>query len=303
MLVPCLLLATPSARAGGALDRFEDAHRPSGESRKSDRTPSSSSSSSDDDTDTSEDDDDYDSYEEESVTGTSGGDATIALFFVCVLPPFAFACFQPAHRPAREVYGSDRLYIEPMGDWRDDALIISERRYHPKDRERFRWVELSAVGFRAFNEPVVYSHDLDATAWLGPVLMHLSWEHFYEQIQETDEWDHLNLYGGHLGANVLGPWIDPVELYMLAGVSVVHGEAATPAFDVGLDLRVYPIEPLALNSSAMLSVFEIGPVLLDARLQMGVALGPMEIRLGPRWLYQGDAQGFWGPSAAVVGRI
>jgi hypothetical protein len=90
---------------------------------------------------------------------------------------------------------------------------------------------------------------------------------------------------------------------MFAGASVIHGEAVTPAFDVGLDVRVYPVEPLALNASAMLSVFEIGPVLLDARLQMGVALGPMEIRLGPRWLYQGDAQGFWGPAAVVAGRL
>jgi hypothetical protein len=108
---------------------------------------------------------------------------------------------------------------------------------------------------------------------------------------------------GHLGANVLGPYVDLMELYLSAGVLVLHGEAWTPAFDAQLDARIYPIEPLALHAAASVSVFAIGPVLLDAVVDAGVALGPIEIRLGPRWLYQQGAQGFWGPMATLVGRM
>jgi hypothetical protein len=189
-----------------------------------------------------------------------------------------------------------------MGERSEDG-ILSDRVYRPSDRERFRWAELSLHGFRAFNEAVVYSHDLDGTVWLGPVLLHLSWEHFYEQLQGSRRWDHLNVYGAHLGANTLGPWVDGLELYLLAGASAIHGDALTPAFDVGLELRAYPVAPLTVHGAATLSVFEVGPVLLDGRAQIGVALDRLEIRAGPRWLYQGDAQGFWGPAAALAVRF
>jgi hypothetical protein len=303
MLVWVLLIGLVARSAhAGALDRFEDAHRPSDDGHKTEdrsRSQSSTSSSSSDDDDWDEEDDH--GYDDEDDTGASG-DSTWALFFFCALPPVLFACVHPAHRPAREPYGGPRLYLEPMGERSEDG-IISERRYHPKDREKFRWAELSVHGFRAFNEPVVYSHDLDGTVWLGPILLHLSWEHFYEQIEQSDRWDHLNLYGVHLGANTVGPFVDGLELYLLAGASAIHGDAFTPAFDAGLELRAYPIEPLALYGSAMLSFFEIGPVLVDGRAEIGVALGPVELRAGPRWLYQGDAQGFWGPMAALAARF
>jgi hypothetical protein len=113
----------------------------------------------------------------------------------------------------------------------------------------------------------------------------------------------MDLLRGHLGANVLGPYVSFMELYLSAGALVMHGEEWTPAFDAQLDTRVYPVEPLALHALATMSVFGIGPVLLDVTLDAGVALGPIEIRLGPRWLYQGAAQGFWGPSATLVGRM
>jgi hypothetical protein len=163
--------------------------------------------------------------------------------------------------------------------------------------------ELSLSGFRAFNEPVIYTHTLALRAWLGQVVATAGWEHFYERIVETGEWDHLDLLRGRLGANVLGPYVDFMEAYLSAGVLVMHGEEWTPAFDAELDLRAYPIEPLAIHAAGAVSVFGIGPVLLDATLDAGVALGPIEIRLGPRWLYQQGAQGFWGPMATLAGRM
>jgi hypothetical protein len=293
--------AVPRPSWAGALERFQKPHRPPDDDRDKRSSSSESSSSSADD---HEEYDDYGSYDDyESDEEASGGDGTWALFFFCAIPPLTFGCFLPAHRPAREVYGSDRLYLEPVGQRTSDGLV-TERAYLPEDREEFRWGEISFLGFRAFNEPVVYSHDLDLTFWLGPVLAHLSWEHFYEQLEDTDDWDHLNLFGGHLGANVLGPFVDFLELYLLAGAIVLHyGDEWIPAFDAGLDLRAYPAEPLAMHASANLSVFEHGPVLLDARLGAGVALGPIEIRAGPRWLYQGEAQGFWGPAVTLAGRF
>jgi hypothetical protein len=299
--VTAMMLA-PFASAGGALDRFEKAHRPAPSS------PDRSSSSKDDDDDDDDDDDespDWSSSDgEPSDSDSGGGDATWALAVLCAPPPFLFACVHPSHRPAREPYDDEGHYVEPRGDRSEDVPFApTSRVYLPEQTERFRWVELSLSGFRAFNEAVIYSHDLEVSAWLGPIVPHLRWEHFYEEIQETGEWDHLDRFGLHLGANVLGPWVEPVEAYLSAGAGLLHGEEWTPAFEAGLDVRIYPIEPLVLRPSAMLSVFAIGPLLLDLRLEAGVALGPLEIRLGPRWLYQGEAQGFWGPSAALVGRI
>jgi hypothetical protein len=294
----------PASRAGGALDRFEQAHRPSS-------SPERSSSDSDDDDDDDDDDasgfdssDDYDSSLGESEGDSDGDGGAIGLIVLCAIPPILFACVHPSHRVSRQPYDDDGHYIEPVGDRSEDSSLEPTRRvYLRAQQERFRWAELSLSGFRAFNEAVVYSHDLELMAWLGPVVPHLRWEHFYEEIQDTGQWDHLDRFGLHIGSNVLGPWVEGMEAYLLAGVGVLHGEEWTPAFEAALDLRIYPVEPLAIRPSATLSVFGIGPVLLDARLEAGVALGPLEIRLGPRWLYQGQAQGFWGPSAALVGRL
>ena len=61
-------------------------------------------------------------------------------------------------------------------------------------------------------------------------------------------------------------------------------------------------KPIAIQATAIASVYEIGPVLLDSSIQAGVALDRFEVRVGPRWLYQGDAQGFRGPAASLAVR-
>jgi hypothetical protein len=299
-LLVCVLIASP-VHAAGALDRFEDAHRPAPSPKPKPHDDSKSSSSSS----TSSNDDDDDDDGGSGSSDESGAGAQIALLFACMVPPFGFACFQPPHRVSVEVYDSAGNYIRPPDSPDADVpALFSEASFTDKSMHRARWIELGLLGFFAANERWVGSHELAFSAWLGPVRWHSRWEHFYETVAETGELDHLDLVAGHFGANVLGPWVPGLELYLLAGAMVVHGEAWTPAFDVGLEARIHPVEPLALASSAMLSIFGEGPVLLDMRLEAGVALGQVELRAGPRWLYQGEeAQGFWGPTASLTARF
>jgi len=295
-----------AASAGGALDRFERAHRPPPSSPSQDRDDdrsSSSSSSGDDD-----DDDDWtmtsDSSDDDDSGGTTDGDIRWALVVPCMVPPLAFACFHPSHRLSAKPYHARGLYVEPSGTRAEAApAITSDATYADVDRRRVRYFELQGSGFRAFNEDWIMGHELTGTFWAGMLLFRASWERLYEQVEDSGETDELDLFTGHLGANVLGPFVDSLEMVWWVGALAMHGEAWTPAFNLGADLRFYPIEPLAAYSSAMLSIFEYGPVLLDTRWQVGVALDRFEVRAGPRWLYQGDAQGFWGPSAALAMRF
>ncbi|MBW2455606.1 MAG: hypothetical protein JRI68_13895, partial [Deltaproteobacteria bacterium] len=227
-----------------------------------------------------------------------------ALVLPCLAPPFAFACFHPSHRLSAKPYHRRGLYVEPRGPRSEAApALASDATYADVDRRRVRYFELQATGFRAFNESWLMGHELTGTFWAGMVLFRGSWERLYEQVEETGATDDLDLFTGHLGSNVLGPFVDSLEMYWWFGALAMRGEAWTPAFNLGAELRFYPVEPVAAYSSTMVSIFEYGPVLVDTRWQVGVALDRFEVRVGPRWLYQGDAQGFWGPSAALAVRF
>jgi hypothetical protein len=193
---------------------------------------------------------------------------------------------------ARVPYGQG-VYLEP--DARSNT-------FSPEQRRAFRWLDLGVSGFAALNAERVLTQELEATLFLPKVSLHASWEHFYE-LMFDGKTDHLDIIAGHLGFNMLGPVAKSAELHLLLGASGMRGKVWTPAFDVGIDARFYPLKPLAIRSSAIVSVFPIGPALLDARAQLGVSIGRFDIVAGPRVLYQGRAQGFWGPSAAVVVRF
>ncbi len=215
-----------------------------------------------------------------------------------------FACLHPAHRVSTDVYHPRGHYVEPMEPrGKVSPALLSKATYGEADWNRGRWFEIEATGFRAQNEAMVFSHDLDLTAWILPVLVHVGWEHFYERVEKTGAFEHLELVSFHIGANVLGPFLPSVELYALSGLSVMKGEFFTPAFEFGGALRIYPFKPLALHVSAMTVLFEHGPLLLDGRAQLGVTFDRYEVRIGPRILVQGEAQGFWGPSAAMAVRF
>jgi hypothetical protein len=290
-----LLAAAPGpALAGdGALDRFEKAHQPppdrSSDTKSSSKSDSSSSSSTTDDTSSTS-----------SSTSSSGdaSDGRLFVLFVCLVPPITFACLMPSHRVAAEPYATPKLYIEPEGPRGEDG-----RRYRRGDLERARIVEVGITGFRSLNEDV-FSHELGFTLWLGTLLINGRWEHMYERIETTGGFDSLDILRAHLGANILGPFVDRAELYMNAGALFLRGDGDfLPAFDAGLELRVYPTDPLALRAASMASIFPIGPILVDTRLEAGIAMGPVEVRAGGRYLYQNGAQGFWGPVATVAGRF
>ncbi len=295
------------AQAGGALDRFEQAHRPApspSRDRDDDDDSSSSSDSNDDSSDPWDGSDDDRDYDGGSGHDGDAADARLALILPCMLPPFVFACFHPSHRLSTKPYHPRGLYVEPSGS-RSEAFpaLTSDVTYADVDRRRVRYFELQGSGFRAFNQSWIMGHELAGTFWAGMVLIHASWERLYEQVEETGAHDQLDIFTGHLGSNILGPFVETIELYGWFGALALHGDAWTPAFNAGAELRFYPTEPLTAYSSAMFSIFEVGPVLLDARWQLGVALGRFEVRAGPRWLYQGDAQGFWGPSASLAVRL
>lgn len=298
------LLAPSAARAdkdGGALDRFQSSHSDSSSkpdsSGGSPPSPSTSSSSSD---------------LSVSDPTTSGGDPTatpassssgtvlggMVLLLACFTPPLSFACLMPSHRVSVTPYARAGLYMEPQEvPWTDDL------EYREADLERLRHVEVGVTAFRALNEAVL-SHELAATAWLQMVLFRFKWEHLYERIETTGAWDHLDIFRWHIGANVLGPFVPRAELYMMVGALVLYGNGeAIPAFDIGGDLRVYPARPLALNLTLMGSAFGEGPALFDTRLEAGIAIGQAEVRAGARFLTQSGAQGFWGPTATLVGRF
>jgi hypothetical protein len=298
------LLVTSPAFAGGALDRFEEPHR---------TKPSPKPQPSSDDDDDDDDDDAYDSSWSSTDTDDDddggGGDSTggqIALFGLCLIPPFGFSCFMPPHRQSVDVYDEKHgpIVRPPPSEEADRPAVTSEARFTDEDFERVRWVELGAMGFFAANERWVGSHELAFSAWLGPVRLHSRWERFYERVPDTGELDNLDLFAVHLGSNVVGPLVPGLELYLLAGMLAMYGEVWTPAFDVGLEARIYPTDPLAIAASTMITVFEQGPVLLDMRLEAGITIDRFELRAGPRWLYQGDdVQGFWGPTATFAARF
>ncbi len=210
----------------------------------------------------------------------------------------------PAHRVATSPYAPRGLYVLSEHDgplwqrsgWNDPGAYAEE------DRSRVRWFEFEATGFAALNGPAVMGHDLDARLFLPRLSIHASWERLHE-VRLNGTLDHLDILGGHLAFNVTGPYTSWLEPHLLIGASGMHGVAWTPAFDAGLDARIYPINPLVLRPSAMVSVFAHGPPLLDARFEIGVSLGRFDVVAGPRVLYQGQAQGFWGPAASLVARF
>ncbi len=307
LLLLCSAHTATPAWAQGALDRFERPH-----------TRPTTSHDNDDDDDDSDDDDLSGSYSSwngppspnsDDGGGLSSGssndddDDDDMLIALCWIPIFTVPCILPAHMPSRNPYGRDGVYIEPPGERVGGLPYASEQAGFSKTSwRRMRYAELELSGFMALDENALLSHRLQATVWLGGMNFTAGWEHFYERLASGGV-DHLNFYRFHYGFNLLGPYVEGLELYPRIGALLLHGQELTPALDMGAEARIYPAKPIAIYGSAIASVFERGPVLLDARLQVGVSVGRFEVRAGPRVLYQGAEEGFWGPAATVVSRF
>ena len=310
-LVMALTVAASYARAGGALDRFERSHT------SDDDDDASSSASSDDDShshsygdDDDDDDDDDDTWGDDDDASSSGSgsssdtDGKLMVLAGCVIPAFTIPCIMPAYHTGRDPYRREGLYVKPEGELEISFPGVGDpATFTEASVDAIRYAEVELSGFMAMDETALLSHRLQLTVWLGAVHLAANWEHFYERL-DSGAVDHLNFYRFHYGFNLLGPYVDGIEIYPRLGVLLLHGEELTPAFDIGGEIRAYPAKPLAIYGSAIASVFELGPVLLDARAQVGVSLDGFEVRAGPRVLYQGDAaEGFWGPAATVLGRF
>jgi hypothetical protein len=200
--------------------------------------------------------------------------------------------------PAAIIYNdrSDGAYVKP---WRrrEDGVWFREDSSPP------RRAEIGVGGFAALNERV-YAHDFKFTGFLGLFVLQASYERFYEPLPNGSV-DTLNLPRVHLGPNILGPHFKPVELYALFGGTGMVGPSGTfiPGFDVKLEGRVYPVEPLAFLASSTLTLFGEGKPLWDNRIEAGIAVGRFDFRGGMRALWQEPAQSFLGPVASVTLRL
>jgi hypothetical protein len=285
-----LVAAPRDARAGGALGRFEGAHTSSGSSSSSSSSSSGSSSKSSD-----SNDDANDSNDSSESGGGSGDTSAVGCLAAIATVVLAGVCMPPA-RIAIDPYDGDDIYVRPHVDPDTNA------RFYPGGSPIARNGELSLSGFAATNERV-YAHDLQLRGWLGPVMGGAEWDRYYEP-SKTGSADTLDLFRAHVGSNFLGPLVPHLELYPLVGATAMRGAAGViGAFDVGAEARVYPVRPLAIYASSIVSIFAQGPVLVDSRAELGVALGRVELRIGGRSLFQPGAQSFLGPVASVVLRL
>jgi len=172
---------------------------------------------------------------------------------------------------------------------------------HPPEA-RLRHLEATIGGFIAPSEHV-FSRTFGLRLFLGKMVVSGSWDRMYENPPEPEALSRLDFYRVHFSSNLLGGWVRSVELYPQMGVALMNGTRSTGAFDGGLEARIYPQRPLALSVSSIASIFSVGPVLFDTRIEAGLVYQRLELRAGLRWLYQYQAQGFIGPIASMVVRL
>ena len=98
-----------------------------------------------------------------------------------------------------------------------------------------------------------------------------------------------------------------VEAHVLLGLDLLYGHDVTPAFGPGLEIRTYPARRFAVDLSSRLSIFADGYPLMDTRLEMGLALGRVDVLAGGRWFFQAYQQqadvNILGPTLSVLLRL
>ena len=184
--------------------------------------------------------------------------------------------------PAIEPYDARSIYV---GSQERKSRIV-------------RYAELNFDGNIAPTSGI-YGHGIHLRGFISAFSVHGEWTRLHEP--GAAHVRSLDLFRGHLGANLLigTRW---AELYLLAGALVMHGLETTPAFDMGVESRLYPSRPLTLFVQGTSAIFEHGPPLFTARLEPGVSFSRIDIRLGAALLYQSSAISAVGPSGSVVFR-
>jgi hypothetical protein len=290
-----IVLALAGGAEAQALRRFEDAHH--------EDKPSSNSSSSSSSNDSSSKSSSSRSSGHSSVGSAIVGEIFSSLFSGTSSSSSSSPSSEPdigrspSYRPSAVIYGGrSSAYIRPYRLEEDTGLW-------KRTADPVRYAELRVGGFAAAGERV-YSHDLALAGWLGLFTAQGAWERLYEPRPELSSVDTLDLFRAHIGPNILGSSVKPVELYLLVGGAGLYGQRGlTPAFDGAIQARVYPVRPLAFYSSVNVSIFGQGPPLLDGRFEMGASVGRFDLRAGVRGLRQDPAQSFFGPVATVSLRM
>ncbi len=231
----------------------------------------------------------------EKSTNNSENFSLDASFF-CIVPPFLFFCMPPSFYVERYPYSHRTLYI------RSQNQANSESSFTVAEEARGRHVEFGITAFPDVKEKV-FSHELQLHMWIRSAMIHGSWEHFYEALPDGTL-DHLDILRLHFGMNLFGSYIDRFEFYPKMGIlSMFNDEIWYAALDLGAEMRAYPLKPFVMQSNFSVSMFEVGPPLLDARFDLGIALKLFEFRAGIKSMYQGEAQGFIGPTATALVRF
>ncbi|MBL8717502.1 MAG: hypothetical protein JNL79_16065 [Myxococcales bacterium] len=263
----------------GSLDKFEKPHKapaPSSDEDSSKKKSSSSSSS-------------YSSTSPSSSSG-SGSDGTLAALFWCtVIVPILGACAAPYHRPVVDPYSPDPK------PWAPDEPA-------PRRPElQYRHWEAHVGGFVASNE-AVFARTMALRGYAGPMVFSAAWDRMYET-PAPGELARLDLVRFGVSSNPVGDATQRVEIYPWMGALLMRGTENHWAFDLGLELRIYPASPLSIRASSFASIFRYGPVLFDTRLELGVSFDRFELHGGLRWLTQAKEQGFAGPTAGLTVRL
>jgi len=117
----------------------------------------------------------------------------------------------------------------------------------------------------------VYAHDLTLRRWFNIFVLEIGWEHFYEPRRDIDAVDTLDLFSLSLRRKRPGRIEGRLPRALpLVGALLLNGVGdVIPAFDVGLEVRAYPLRPLTFYHSTTVSVFAHGPLLIDTRLEAG----------------------------------
>jgi hypothetical protein len=160
-----------------------------------------------------------------------------------------------------------------------------------------RYGELQGSTFLAANHDI-QGLDLRGRAWLYVGGLDGSWTHLTEP--KSDTLKALNLFRFSTVGTL-------VEAHMLLGLDLLYGHDVTPAFGPGLEIRTYPARRFTVNLSSRMSIFADGYPLMDTRLELGLALGRIDVLAGGRWFFQAYREqadvNILGPSLSVLVRL
>jgi hypothetical protein len=165
-----------------------------------------------------------------------------------------------------------------------------------------RYGELQGAGFIAANHKI-QGLDLRARLWLFNGGLEASWIHLVEP--EATTLRALNLFHFSTVGTLVA--LRHVEASVLLGLDLLYGHDFTPAFGPGLEIRTYPARRFTVDASTRLSIFADGYPLVDTRMEMGLALGRLDVLAGGRWFFQAydqaKATSIVGPSLSVLVRL